>query len=209
MATGKIIDIDERLQRYQQEWDEVAEDLANQIVNLKEKFAAKYPALYDPSRYPTAEGLRRSIYFTWSFRQFTVPDREMSVLSPAIYKREMEKFKSDISEMKSMTLNVMANEFVQRIESLKKGCENGTVTPQTITAINGFLSRFDEVWDGFVEEKTIRKMIEDMKEYMDGTDADMIRYDDNFRQLVANKAAQVAEGLKNIDGVELKRAIDI
>lgn len=206
---NRIVDIDERLQRYQQEWEEVAEDLVEQLDSLKEKFKAKYPELYDEASYPSKASLRSRIYFNWSFRQFTVPDREMSVLSPEIYKREVAKFKQDIAEMKSMTLNVMANEFIQRIEALKKGCETGNITPQTVTAINGFLSRFDDVWDGFIEEKKIRKLVQEIKDYMDGTDAGMIRYDDNFRQIVANKAAQVAESLQKIDGVELKRAIDI
>jgi len=49
-----------------------------------------------------------------------------------------------------------------------------------------------------------------MKEYLDGTDADMLRASDDFRQMVADKAKEIGQGIQNIPTIKgkLKRSFD-
>ena len=49
-------------------------------------------------------------------------------------------------------------------------------------------------------------MIADVKNYMDGTDASMLKADGAFRQMVEDKMSQITEQLETTN--ELKRSLD-
>jgi hypothetical protein len=203
---SRIEAVDEQLQKFKGEYLGYGKEL---ILKLKEKeaeFAKAHPKLYNPAKYPNESQLESTIKFDYVFRVFSTPNKELGIISPAIYKREMVKFKSDIEEMKSQTTQIVCKELINRIEALKNQCESGKINQATVNSIQTILQRFDNVWSNFIGEEDIKKMIEEVKLYMDGTDAEMLRWDENFRQMVANKAAQISNQLENKG---FKRGIDL
>jgi len=203
---GRIEFVDEQLQRCRGECLGYRKELVLKLKTLEADFAKAHPKSYDPAKYPSESQLEKMIKFEYVFRVFDAPDKELGVISPELYKREVEKVKADIAEMKAQTAKAVCKEMMNRIDVLREQCETGNLNQATINGINTFLERFETVMSGFVTGKDIQKMVEDVKMYIDGTDADMLRYDDNFRQMVANKAAKITNQLENKG---YKRSIDL
>ena len=205
----RIEEVAETLDRFQTRFFEYGEDLIETLKDLEDEFRKAHPNLYSPNKYPSRARLRSIFEFKYVFRVFSAPDKELGVISPEMYKREMAKWKEDIDSMKKQTAKIVCKEIADRIDALKEGCETGKITQTTIKAVNGMLEKFDQIWSGFVEEADVRKMIDDVKLYLDGTDAEMLRYDDNFRSMVSNKAAKIALQLENKGFTVRNRSIDI
>jgi hypothetical protein len=204
-----IEEVVETVERYKQRFMDYGEDLIAMLKDLEKQFAETHPKLYNPAKYPSEERLKRTLVFEYVLRVFSAPDKEMGLISPSVYKREMEKWKRDIDSMKEETAKAVCKEIADRIDALKEGCETGKISQNTVKSINSVLEKFDSLWSGFVEEKDVKKMIDDVKLYLEGTDAEMLRYDDNFRSMVANKAAKIAGELEN-KGYSVKtRSLDI
>jgi hypothetical protein len=205
----QIEEVCETLDRYRERFFEYGEDLIATLKDLEKQFAEAHPNLYNPAKYPSEGRLRSILVFKYVLRVFSAPDKELGVISPKMYKREMAKWREDIESMKKATADVVCKNLIDRIDALKEGCETGKISQGTINSINGVLEKFDTLWRGFVDSGDVRKMIDDVKLYMEGTDAEMIRYDDNFRRIVANKAAKIAGELEN-KGFSVKtRSLDI
>ena len=205
----RIEKVAEELDKLEGQFFELGEDLVNKLEELKEEFKASHPEIFETITYPSKAKLLNTFEFKYVLRVFSAPDKELGVISPSIYKQEMRKWKEDINSMKEETAKVVCKEIADRIEALKEGCETGKISQTTINSINGVLEKFDTLWNGFVDEKDVKKMIKDVKLYIDGTDADMLRYDDNFRGMVANKAAKIAGQLEEKGFKVSDRSLDI
>jgi hypothetical protein len=205
----KIEEVAEVLERYQKEFFGYGDDLIDVLEELKANFKKEHPALYNAAKYPHPDTLRRTFEFKYVFRIFSAPDKELGTISASMYKKEMKKWKEDIDSMKEETAKVVCKEIADRIDALKEGCETGKISQLTIKSINGMLEKFDDIWSGFVTEKDVKKMIDDVKLYLDGTDAEMLRYDDDFRSMVANKAGKIADQLENKGYKVSDRSLDI
>lgn len=197
--------VDENLSKYKFEFLEYGKNLVSKLKELELEFSEKHPKLYDPSKYPSVEKLESMIAFEYNFRIFSTPDKKLGIISPEIYKKEMDKFKNDIDQMKKQTINIVCKEIKERIDTLQAQCENAKVNNATLKTIENLLDKFDKIWNGFVDEEEIRKMIKDIKLYVKDTDADMYNWDSDFRQMVANKAIKISKTLENKD---FKRSIE-
>lgn len=206
---SRIQEVAETLDRLQTLFFEYGEDLIATLEDLKEDFRKTHPKLYNESKYPSAARLRSTFEFKYVFRVFSAPDKELGVISASMYKSEMKKWKEDIESMKKETAKLVCKEIRDRIDALQDGCETGKINQRTIDSIGGVLEKFDTLWSDFVEAKDVKKMISDVKLYLEGTDAEMLRYDDNFRGMVANKAAKIASQLKDEEFGVKDRSLDI
>jgi hypothetical protein len=200
---------DNYLKQRQEEAQAIVETFVPKIKQLEADYATKFPQLYDQKKYPSEEVLRRHFTFRWSFRVFTPPSEEAKLLPPSVYREEVERFRQDISKMREMTLNAVGNALIERVAALSKQCENDEVKTQTIEAMKNFLEKFDNLFSGFVNEDKLRKLIGEVKEYMDGTDAAMLGADETFRTVVGNKMREVAAEIKTVPGLQLKRAFEL
>lgn len=205
----RIEEVDEGLKQLQKEWEEVVEDFIPKLPKLEAEFAKKYPELYNQDKYPSKYVLKRKFKFRWSYRTFEAPDSKLKLLTPEIYKEEMKRFKEDVQEMKDLTVSLVGNAMMTKIDSLRKQCSNDSVRKGTVDSVHTFLEKFDEIWDGYVGHDELRKMIKEVKDYMDGTNAQMLQVDDKFRGMVESKMDDVVKGLEAVPGVTRKRSIDL
>lgn len=200
---------DSYLKQRQEEAQMIVDSLVPKIKQLEADYAKRFPQLYDPSKYPSEGSLRSHFTFRWSFRVFAPPSEEARVLPPAVYREEMERFRQDIGRMREMTLNAVGNTLIERVKALSEQCENDAVRAQTVDAMKNFLERFDVVFSGFVDERKLKQLIDDVKMYMEGTDAAMLSADETFRAVVGNKMKEVVAEIKTVPGLTLKRAFEL
>lgn len=201
--------IDEGLKTRRGHFEEAVEDFLRTYESKRSAFAEKYPKIYQPQKYPSVSQMAYRFRFNWSFRHFTVPDAEMSLLPPELYKEEERKFKAEMRQMKDTAISVIGQEFIKKIDILKEQCFDDNINTATVNAFHTFLDKFDNLWKGFVGHAALKRMIEEAKEYMDGTEADMLRADDSFRQLVGNKMKDITEQFQKIPDARLKRKLDL
>jgi len=204
----KIEFVDEGLRQRQINASACFEELVENYESAKLDYKKRYPDHYQPEKYPTVSRLRAGFVFEWSFRVFTSPSKEMSVLPASLYKEEVAKFKSEVQEMKDMAVDAIGKELLKKVNSLKEQCSSENVATATVNSVHNFLDKFDDLWDGFVAHKELRKMIQELKNYMDGTDAEMLRADDSFRNMVEKKMTKIADQLTVDDGILAERSLD-
>lgn len=212
LAFIKKEDIEEchiRLSSIEQQIKECFEDFCTAYPDLEKAFAEDHPELYDPAKYPTVAYLESHFRAKHTFRQFTVPDQEMSMLSPALYKEEMLKFKEEMQEVRDMTLDACKTEMLKKIDSLKNQCIDDTINTGTVNAVNDFLKKFDTLYSDFIDDGKVKAMINEVKEYMSDTEADDLRASEDFRKLVGDKMSEVSEGLQAIPDKKAKRRIEL
>jgi len=200
---------DNYLKQRQEEAQMIVDTIVPAIKQMEADYAAKFPQLYDPAKYPTEAQLRNHFAFRWTFRVFAPPSESLMVLPPSVYKEEVERFKQDISKMREMTLNAVGNALISRVKSLSEQCENDEVRTNTVESVKRFLEKFDEIFAGYVDNTKLQKLIGEVKEYMDGTDADMLSADDQFRSVVGSKMKEVVEEIKTVPGMQLKRGFEL
>jgi hypothetical protein len=207
---SRLEQTDERLQAFQAQALEIAEEFIKQVKVLEEQYAQEYPKFYDPAKYPSEAQLRSRFVFRWSFRSFEPPDSKFAVLSPDMYKREVDKFNSDIRWMRDATSKMFAKAVIDRLGELKKQCEDGTVYSQTVDSVNALIDKFDNLFTGYVSKDSLVKLMDDVKLYMQGTDAEMLRADDDFRAVVGRKMDSVVDTFVKESGtIELSRGFEL
>lgn len=201
---------DNRLRSYCTEAEEIAEVFIAKVKELELQYAKEYPKFYDPAKYPSEAQLRSRFVFKWSFRSFQPPDSEFAVLSPEMYQREVNKFNDDIKWMRNATSKLFAKAVIDRLGELKKQCEDGTVYSQTIDSVNALIDKFDSLFTGYVDKEKLVQLMDDVKMYMEGTDAEMLRADDNFRTVVGKKMESVVDTfVKEAGTIELSRGFEL
>lgn len=196
----------ERLDKYREEYIGYGNELVEKLKDLEEEFAREHPGVYNPARYPSKAYLSSIINFEYVFRIFAAPDKELGVISPDMYKKEMKKFQSDIELMKSNTIDIICKEIQNRITQLSEQCDSGRVSQATLNSFETLMNKFDKVWSGFVNEKDIKKIMEDLKLYLDDTDSKMLKFDSDFRSMVGCKAKEIS---KTLESKGFKRSLDI
>lgn len=207
---NKITEINDYLKERQAEAQAIAEDFIKVVKDLEADYASKYPKFYDPSKYPSMERLRKRFVFRWSFRVFTPPNSDMQELNPGIYKEEVRKFKEDINWMREATSKMFGKELIDRLEMLKEQCESGKVFSTTVSSVNNLIERFENLFIGYVDRKEFKRVVKELKDYMEGTDAEMLRVDDEFREVMRMKMTELSEvAIKETSTIELQRGFEL
>jgi len=215
LPKDKIEEANEKLKEFKTEYFEAAQKVANRLGGMEESYKAKFPKYYRAGQYRTKEQFLRKIVFRWSFRMFSVPDQEMNILSPELYKEEVKKFKEEIKRTSDDLIGIITKEFYRKISELKKACDPNAekeLNGKTVGAIIRFLDKFDSLYDGFVFHKDLKKMVGEVKEIIgDDTSTEMASYlkeGDEYRDLVGKELQRVLDTLKALPDEPIKRALD-
>lgn len=188
---------------------EIRDEFVGVVKDLEADYAKEYPKFYDPAKYPSKQQLLGRFIFRWSFRVFEPPNSDLKVLSPAQYKQEVSKFKDDVKRMKEDTLTIVASSIVDRLSMLSKQCEDDAVYTATVESVDRLLEKVDTVFKGFINDNSISKAIKDIRMYMDGTDAEMLRADEDFRSVVGDKMKAITEEIQANPGISLQRGFEL
>ena len=171
------------------------------------KFAQNYPALYNPHKYPTVAEMRARFKFRWTFRHFDVSGT-LGVLPPSVYKEQMQSAREEIKQMVNMAVRTIGQQFLERIKSIQTQCSSGNINTATVHNLHEWLDSFGSKWDGYIGHQKLREMVAECKAYLDGVDAEDLRYGDSLRDMVANGMQGIINDFQNIADARLHRRLD-
>lgn len=203
-----IQQVDDFLKQQQRRYYELANEFSEKIEAMEQAFKVAHPNLYRPGKYPSKKQLRERFIFTWGFKVISPPDKDLGLISPDLYAREVEKFKAEVNQMKKDVLISFKQAIVERLGVLAEQCNGGKVNQATVESVNNLLGKFDSLWAGFIDVQQVKGLVGDLKEYMDGTSAEMLRSDDEFRTVVGKKMTEIAKTVEAIKEPKADRFLD-
>jgi hypothetical protein len=207
---SRINDVNNYLKERKKEAMNIAEEFVKVVKDLEADYAREYPKFYDPDKYLSIDKLRKRFVYRWTFRVFTPPNSDMKELNPSIYKEEVKKFKEDINWMREATSKMFGKELIDRLEQFKAQCEDGRVMSTTVNSVHKLIERFETIFNGYIDRKEFKKVVKELKEYMEGTDAEMLRVDDEFREVVRMKMSELSKiAIKETNDIELERGFEL
>jgi len=207
---NRIRHVDDGLNSRKEYALEALEDLINSLTAEKRKYKAKYPEFYNEANYPTRIQLKNNFVFKWKFCTIQPPGEDLSILSPDIYESEVAKFRQEMRDFEDGVISQVAGDFYSRIDKLRDQCiGSGSISAATVNSVHNILDKFSNVYDGCLTHKGLKSMIDDIKEYMDGTDAPMLKADGDFRKMVGEKMKEVTSFIKNSPDKRLTRMLDV
>ena len=209
ISSTKIDDIIEQLESRKQQREEMIEKAVENYEEAIQIFAEKYPDYYQKakSKYISKNRFAERFYFKYQFLKISAPAKEDSIISPELYKKEMEKFKQTIDEMKKEVVSTIYQELLETTVRLKKQATDGKPNQRTLNNLNEYLKKIDEIYKDFVDRNDLKKAIKDVKASILGITAEDLRDSDASREAFREGIAALVEQIKVLPDIPLKRAI--
>lgn len=208
---SKIIpEIIETLDKRKEERKELIKKAVDNYDAAIEAFKSKYPEYFEHAKgkYLTKENFAGRFYYTYQFIKIAAPDKESSFVSPEMYKGEMMKFKSMVDDMKQEVLSTIYQTLLEMTGRLKKQCTDGKPSQRTFNTLNAFLNQIDDVYSDFIDRDDMKKAIKKIKAQVLGIDAEDLRTSDDLKNKFAKEIADLANEIKIMPDIPLKRAIE-
>lgn len=205
----KIPNIDDQFTRFKKQYEKRIDKLCNNIKKMEQEFKDKYPDYYNKKNYPSQNSLRKKFYFHWNFLHFTVPSKKVKILSPELYRKEKEKFDQMISQMEEMTVNLIGNSLLNRINKLTSQCESGKINNGTVNSIDRILKRWKSLWEGHIDEAKLKTIMNMLKKQMKGVSTERLKNNEDFRNKLGKKLNDISKKIKVIPDFKLKRRLDV
>ncbi len=177
----------EYITRKENEYKELAQFFADNWEGYEKEYKKKKPNLYRPEKYPKKVEILSRFIFDAKWYEITPSDPNG------------DELRRDIDEMKRYVLATMKKTIIDRMDVLVKSCTDGKVSQATLDSIeSNIFSKYDRLFAGFIDSTDMKKAVSDMKEYLEGTDAEMLRTDEVFKEMIADKAKQVSKTVEKI-----------
>jgi hypothetical protein len=208
----KIIYVEDELTNYFMPMhQERVEILANAIDKLEKRFKKKYPNEYRPELYPTKKEIRQRFYIRYTPFYFGVPEKGLEVFNSKAYQRQVSKIKGMLDEMEEMTVAVIGNDLLKRIDNLHSKCQDDgdSLHGKSVGSITRFIDKWDDLWRGEVDDKKLTMIVGRLRREMKKVSTDRLKNNDDFRNEISGKLETIMEKLERIPNVELKRKIDL
>ncbi|MGD9156879.1 MAG: DUF3150 domain-containing protein [Desulfobacteraceae bacterium] len=205
----KITELDDLFNEIRAEYDSKTEELVSRYSALKREFRKRYPAYYKSQKYPSKQGLRSKFYFYWNFFQFDIPDKDSGVLPPSLYKKEAEKFRNMVSQMEEMTINMIGNLLYKRVKTLETQCESGSINAATVQSVENFITKWEDLWEGHVDQIKFKNIINSLRREMKKTSTEVLKDNEQVRIKLGSKLGKIIDRIQNVPNLELKRRLDI
>lgn len=202
--------LDHQFKQFKEENDRRVDVFIQNYSRLKSNMKKRYPAYYRPEKYPSISSLKRKFYFNWQFFHITLPESgKASVLSPKLYKKEQEKFQGMIKQMEEMSVSLIGQRLLKRIDRLSGQCASGKISSATVNSIDKFLQKWNELWSGYIDEKRLRTIMAQLKAQMKQVSADRLKDSEDLREAIGGKMDSLITKLKGIPNINLKRKLDL
>lgn len=203
--------LDEKFQEFSEIYRERLEILCKKLNKMKSEFKKKYPVYYEAikQQYPTTESLKRKFLFSWQFFQINVPDKSTKILSPKRYKKETEKLKNMVVQMEEMTVNMIGNMLMHRVQTLSKQCEDGKINAGTVNSFERFFKKWDDLWKGNIDQRKLKMIMARLRKEMKGLDAEAINENTNVQRKLSTSLESTIKKIKDIPNFELKPKFDL
>jgi len=173
-------------------------------------YAKKYPSFYEKAKgkYPSKQEVIARFYVQYRMFQINVPNKNLSFISPDLYKEEMVKFKNEVEEMKKEVINIIYTELLERVAALSKQCDDGKPNQRTLNNLGELFEKVENLYGDFIDREDITVMINKVKKMVVGVDAKELRNDEKFKSDFGKRMKKVAAEIKALPDTEMKRSIE-
>ena len=208
VASDKIESMIEYIEEREAGRKELVEKAINNYDEAVERFAQEYPEFYEKakSKYIDKYRLNDRYYFNYQLIKISAPDQ--ALISPEQYKKEVEKFKETVNQMKGEVLATIYEELVHVTKRLKKQCTDGKPNQRTLNNLNAFLERIDDTYSDFLDRKDMKTTIKKIKAQILGVEADQLRESDDAKEEFRKGISSILDEIKAMPDIPLKRAIE-
>lgn len=205
----KVPELDDAFKAFKKERRARLNKLLKNIDKMKSNFKKKYPDFYEEKYYPDKAKLESKFYFHWNFFQMTIPDVKAGVLSPEMVKKETAKLRGMVKQMEEMTVNLVGNMLFARVQKLAKQCDNEKVNAGTVSSIDRFIQRWDDLWRDRVDQKQMKMVMSRLKKEMKSATAERLKDNDDFRTKMQGNLESIMDKIKAVPDFKLKRKLDV
>jgi len=211
VKTSKIQEVIDFIEKKKIERQEVVDRIAEEYKEAIQIFAEKYPAYYQAAKdkYLSIGELKARFHMNYQFFQMSSPDKKGKLISEEQYKQEQEKFKNAINEMKEGVMATIYQTLLDTTTKLQKQCQGSKINQATIKSMNGFLQKINEVYSDFLDRDDLKTIIGKIKKQMIGIDAEEIRSSEQLKKDFGQEMAKLAEEIRVLPDVPVRRAIDL
>jgi len=212
VLSTKLADVVELLDTRQAERTGLILKAVEEYDNAVFEFAQKYPDYYRiafaKGKYITRDDLKYRFYFRYQFIKIAAPDKDSAFITPELYKAEMKKFRETIEEMKREVLSTIYTELLKRTALIREQCEDSTPNQKTINNLNSFLNQIDEIYSDFIDRDDMKQAIKNIRAKVLGIEAEDLRNDIDLKKKFNEEIKEVAETIKSMPDIPLKRSMD-
>jgi hypothetical protein len=187
----------------------LVEEVLEHYEDAKNDFAKKYPTYFAKAqyKYPSKTKLAGRFYFEYQFLKISAPDKN-PMISPEMYKREMEKFRQTVSTMKQEVVGIIYQSLFDLTNRLKRQSKDGKMNQRTFNNLHKFLEQVDSTYTEFIDRKDLQDTLQKVKAEIKGMSADMLRDNDAQRAKFHKAISALTNEIQTLPDVEAKRAID-
>lgn len=192
-------DVYEALEKYKAEYNEAADALKDDWVEIVEDAKKRLRKQFDPNNYPSASSFRRGFGLDWQLRQFVVPDQ--STLGEVLYKEELKKAKEAWKDAEYEVTMALRQGMAELLEHLVKQLEESSTDGSKKRVSKAAVEHLNEFFDMFSKrdvlgDSELKKLVTKAKSVLSGKTPDDLRKD--LKGKVTSELKKVAGSLDKL-----------
>lgn len=172
----KISEADAMLEGFKSSWQPAVEKFDADFSEIKQeaKTELESEGLYDDQDYPL--DVRSKFNFGWRFVVVDTPNQNASVLSPALYEKEKEKFVELMQDAQNMAINALRSEFSGMVDKLVSRCSTEGKPKRLHKSL---ATKFFDFFETFktkdiFKDDDLKEIIEQAKSVLEGKDLEKL-----------------------------------
>ena len=191
--------VDEALEGFKERFWGRVNDFVDQYDLAREEAQTVLGDLFNETDYP--EDIATKFKFDWRFLTLDIPTKS-KILTPAIYKREKEKFEAMMEETRQMATEALATELgeiVQNLTDRLNGNGNGkgrSINSAMLNKIRDFFDAF-ETKNLFDDEK-LNEVVAQAHSVVDGISPYGIKYNEVMRKRITASMSDLKETVNSV-----------
>ena len=194
---------------------EAKKDLVKKYPDLIAKAKKKHPELFREEYYISQQELNTKFDLLWGWERIVPPMQEgakitgkFKAVSKELVERENKKFVEMMKMNAEETIKNIRKSFMVIMKHLRDKLVNPDEKFQnsTVEKPMKFLEEFKNI--NIFGDKPLEKLNKDIKDILDGVDAQDLRDDDDYRKEMGEVLKDVVEVFEDLPTVKLERALE-
>jgi len=184
--------VDEQLQQFQTRFWSKVNDFEELYEVARDEARGVLKELFDESEYPAR--IRSKFNFEWRYLTLGIPGRT-SILTPAIYEREKDKFQKLMDETRELAITALREEFseivthlVERLDSNSNG-KGKTISSSMFNKLHQFIDDLGS--KNLFGDAELTELAEEARAAIRGVNPSGVKYSNSIRERVHNQMSNI------------------
>ena len=191
--------VDQALEGFKERFWGRVNDFVDQYDLAREEAQTILRDLFNETDYPGDISTR--FKFEWRFLALELP-KKSSILTPAIYKREKEKFEAMMEETRQMATETLAGELGEIVNNLVERL-NGNGNGKGKSINSAMLNKMRDFFDAFetknlFDDEKLNEVVAQAHSVVDGISSYGIKYNDVMRKRITDSMSDLKETVNDI-----------